>query len=124
MVISTNNKVINIDYDSVLQSIPNHPFINSKHQLLEIVNVIESWDYTRVAKLVARDYPLVYEEFNKYFTQYKYFLVLCVLNQSDIVSVPNYGVDMIWHGHLIINRDYNKLTQLINNGEIIYHEPD
>jgi hypothetical protein len=121
---STLSNLITINYDCVLKCIPNHPFIFSKLQLIEIVNIIENWDYTRVTKLVARDYPSVYEEFNKYFTQYKYFLLLCVLNQSDIVSVPNYGVDMIWHSHLIINRDYNKLTQLINNGEIIYHEPD
>jgi hypothetical protein len=124
MANSATVDLITIDYDNVLKSIPNHPFIFSKLQIIEIVTIIENWDYSRVAKLVARDYPKVYQEYNKYFTQYKYFLLLCVLNQSDIMSVPNHGVDMIWHSHLIINRDYNELTQTINNGKIIYHEPD
>jgi hypothetical protein len=124
MTNSTITNSININFDEVLQSIPNHPFIFSKLQLIDIVTTIENWDYSRVEKLVKRDYPNVYSEYTKYFTQYKYFLLVCVLNQSDIIAVPNHGVDMIWHCHLIINRDYNRLTQLINNNVIIYHEPD
>ena len=82
---------------------------------------VNNWDMKKLTKYVLKEHPELADRIDNLLAEYKNYLVLCALTDTPL-SVPSHDVDKVWHCHLCLNADYNKMTQEIM-GKILIHTP-
>lgn len=83
--------------------------------------ILDNWDSSRLYKYFLKKNPELASRYDSLLAQYKSYLLLCALSALPL-AVPSEEVDELWHRHLEMNSDYNKLTMALT-GKILVHNP-
>lgn len=86
---------------------------------------IAALDLAPLVTMAKKYFGLTDEETVQAEADYKHFLYLVYWNRREengLTVVPTKRADMLWHAHLLFNREYNDFCISLV-GKIIYHSP-
>ncbi len=86
---------------------------------------IAELDLATAIALAQKYFELNEDEVRAAVRDYRHFWYLVYWNnreENGLPVVPTKRADKLWHGHLLINREYNRFSEALI-GKILYHTP-